>query len=102
MHIKCKSDKDKAVIYLSGELDECSAEKTRRELDEIISKNLGVKRIIFNFSEMNFMDSTGIGVLLGRYKNKLYVDYDYASEVVIGMPENAGEFEPVNIDEILG
>lgn len=68
MHIKCKSDKDKAVIYLSGELDECSAEKTRRELDEIISKNLGVKRIIFNFSEMNFMDSTGIGVLLGRYK----------------------------------
>lgn len=33
---------------------------------------------------------------------RLYVDYDYASEVVIGMPENAGEFEPVNIDEILG
>ena len=68
MHIKSKSDKDKAVIYLSGELDECCAEKTRTELDEIISKNLGVKRIIINFSEINFMDSTGIGVLLGRSK----------------------------------
>jgi hypothetical protein len=33
---------------------------------------------------------------------RLYVDYDYASDVVIGMPENAGEFEPVNLDEILG
>ena len=39
----------------------------RAELDEAITR-AGVKRLIFDFSELTFMDSTGIGLLIGRYK----------------------------------
>ena len=55
-------------IYLNGELDECSASKTREIIDDIISKPLVKNKVIFNFSSVTFMDSTGIGMLIGRYK----------------------------------
>lgn len=58
-----------ATLYvgLSGELDEGSAALVRSELDEAIS--IGeIRKVIIEMSELKFMDSTGIGVLLGRYK----------------------------------
>lgn len=58
-----------ATLYvgLSGELDEGSATLVRSELDEAIS--IGeIRKVIIEMSELKFMDSTGIGVLLGRYK----------------------------------
>ena len=54
-------------VGLSGELDEGSAALVRSELDEAIS--IGeIRKVIIEMSELKFMDSTGIGVLLGRYK----------------------------------
>ncbi len=54
-------------VGLSGELDEGSATLVRSELDEAIS--IGeIRKVIIEMSELKFMDSTGIGVLLGRYK----------------------------------
>ncbi len=63
-------------LKLTGELDHHSAEKIRKKIDnEIISSK--AQTIIFNLSELSFMDSSGIGVLLGRYKlfatKKLYI-----------------------------
>ena len=55
-------------ISLSGELDECSAPAARRRCDEIIEGNIAAERIIFNLQGVKFMDSTGIGFLIGRYK----------------------------------
>ena len=55
-------------VYLSGELDECSANRIRDVIDEIILKPTTKNRVIFNFSDVSFMDSTGIGMLIGRYK----------------------------------
>ena len=55
-------------LYLIGELDECTATNTRTVLDQIIDKYPKAKNIVFNFSSLSFMDSTGIGMLLGRYK----------------------------------
>ena len=68
--MKIKSVKDKSVIYLYlyGELDECSSKNARENLDKIFSKYTDVKQVVFNFSNVDFMDSTGIGMLLGRYK----------------------------------
>ena len=48
-------------VSLAGELDDRTAPEMRRQLDEII-------KIVFDLSRLEFMDSTGIGVLLGRYK----------------------------------
>lgn len=68
MKIKYVHTDSETFIYLSGELDECSALKTREIIDDIISKNKKNSKVIFNFANVSFMDSTGIGMLIGRYK----------------------------------
>ena len=61
--------KDKTLyINLSGEMDECSAQSARTKCDKLIEEHIGAKRIIINLSDIAFMDSTGIGFLIGRYK----------------------------------
>jgi len=67
--MKVKSRIYNGVLYLllCGELDEHSAEYVRNEMDNMFSKK-GFGQIIIDLSELDFMDSTGIGVLLGRYK----------------------------------
>ena len=67
MSVNYKLYQDSILFYIDGELDEFSANKIRGEIDKVIENNLMVKKVIFNFSNLNFMDSTGIGVLLGRY-----------------------------------
>ena len=59
---------DSLCIYLSGELDEHSAPTARAEADAIIDENTGCSRAVFNLAGVKFMDSTGIGFLIGRYK----------------------------------
>ena len=68
MEIKSKIDKGKLTIYLKGELDEYSAQKVRVTIDNILAKEQNVNGVVFDFSKTSFMDSTGIGVLIGRYK----------------------------------
>lgn len=67
MEIKNRVYNNTLYVLLSGELDEHTASKTRIKLDEIF-KATGFKQIIIDLSELDFMDSTGIGVLIGRYK----------------------------------
>ena len=55
------------VFKLIGELDEHVAERARRKMDEALSTN-SYAGVIFDLSRLSFMDSTGIGVLIGRYK----------------------------------
>lgn len=55
------------VISLTAELDHHLAEEMRDVVDEIIEKR-GVCNIVFDFSKIEFMDSAGIGLILGRYK----------------------------------
>ena len=68
MEIKYRLDKDTLYIYSYGELDEYSAASARGEIDRIIDENALYKSVVFDFENVSFMDSTGIGVLLGRYK----------------------------------
>ena len=55
------------VFRLIGELDEHSAEFVRRRLDASIAES-NFDAVIFDLSRLSFMDSTGIGVVIGRYK----------------------------------
>lgn len=67
MEVKNRVYNNTLYILLSGELDEHSATHTRVKLDEIFMSK-GFNQIIIDLSELDFMDSTGIGVLIGRYK----------------------------------
>lgn len=55
------------TVSLEGELDEKSARETREYLDQTIRERR-FDSMILDFTKVPFMDSTGIGVLLGRYK----------------------------------
>ena len=68
MEIKSKLDKSKVFIYFSGEIDEHSATSARNAIDRVLESNVSFKTVVFDFSHTSFMDSTGIGMLLGRYK----------------------------------
>lgn len=52
---------------LKGELDQCTAQSVKRELDGLIA-DPNVKRLVLDMRDMSFMDSSGIGVILGRYR----------------------------------
>ena len=65
--MKYQVEENCLTIFLPGELDHHNAEGIKENVDlSVISK--GVKRVIFDFQETNFMDSSGIGVIMGRYK----------------------------------
>lgn len=67
MKITTHKQNGSLVICLTGELDECFADYTRKNIDSaILSERMD--NVIFDMSGLTFMDSTGIGVLLGRYK----------------------------------
>lgn len=67
MDIKCFREDDGIYAELSGELDEYSAEYVRISLDDLLNDVRNAKKLILDFSNVSFMDSTGIGMLLGRY-----------------------------------
>lgn len=67
MEVKNRIYNNILYVLLSGELDEHTATNTRITLDEIFMSK-GFNQIIIDLSELDFMDSTGIGVLIGRYK----------------------------------
>ncbi len=55
------------TIFLPRELDHHNAEDIRKTSDQLIDKK-HIKHVIFDFDGTNFMDSSGIGVIMGRYK----------------------------------
>ena len=60
------------VIRLREGLDHHNAVYIREMADGYVEK-YPIERIIFNFSGVEFMDSSGIGVIMGRYKQMSYV-----------------------------
>ena len=68
MDIKYKKTANDLTVYVYGELDECSATQTKTILDKLLYDNANSKKVIFDLSGLSFMDSTGIGLLIGRYK----------------------------------
>ena len=54
-------------VALSGDLDEKNAKETREYLDKNI-RQYDFHTMVLDMKGVEFMDSTGIGVLLGRYK----------------------------------
>jgi len=58
---------DVLIVRLSGELDHHAAEKLRDEWKRMIYE-YGVSHVVLNLEAVTFMDSSGLGVILGRYK----------------------------------
>lgn len=61
-----KEDKQ-LIIRLTEEIDHHLAEKIRRRVDYEVQRYIP-KKVVFDFTCVNFMDSAGIGLIIGRYK----------------------------------
>lgn len=59
---------DKQLIFeINEDIDECVVQKIRRKLDNEIERYMP-KEVVFDFNKVSFMDSAGIGLIIGRYK----------------------------------
>lgn len=67
MQLELKRQDDALTAYLIGELDHHGASKVRDRIDTAVLQQR-CRRLILNFSGLNFMDSSGIGLIMGRYR----------------------------------
>ena len=70
-------------MFVSGEIDHHNAALIRESVD-IEIKRLRTKELIFDFSQLEMMDSSGIGILMGRLK---LMQQTGGRTVVSGAPE---------------
>jgi|LSQX01.1.fsa_nt_gb stage II sporulation protein AA (anti-sigma F factor antagonist) len=55
------------IVIMEGELDHHTSAEAREKIDRYINMGI-VQNLIFDFKNLKFMDSSGIGVIIGRYK----------------------------------
>ncbi|GKU23604.1 MULTISPECIES: anti-sigma F factor antagonist [Clostridium] len=99
MDLNFKKVEDNLIVALTGELDHHSAEEIRVKVDDRIDRD-GVKSLVFDFSRVTFMDSSGIGMVIGRYKRLLMrngkVSVVAANKNVKRVFELSGMFKIIN------
>lgn len=67
MKINITSENGTAVAVLNGEIDHHTARSLRSEIDRFVI-TMQPERLAMDFTGITFMDSSGIGLIIGRYK----------------------------------
>jgi stage II sporulation protein AA (anti-sigma F factor antagonist) len=67
MELHAQKRGPRLTVRLSGELDHHSAEQARIMLDTLL-RDVTVSELLLDLSGMSFMDSAGLGVILGRFR----------------------------------
>jgi stage II sporulation protein AA (anti-sigma F factor antagonist) len=80
------------TISLSGELDHHSTAEMRDKVDRAFERS-GCRHLIFDLTGVEFMDSSGIGLIIGRYKN---ADIRGGKVAVAGMNEQLGRIYSIS------
>lgn len=68
MSVKISVKGEVVTAYLGGELDHHSAREMRETIDTAIELNMPTL-LVLDFSAVSFMDSSGIGLVMGRFRN---------------------------------
>ncbi len=66
INIQMAIRKNILFVRLKGELDQAVTEKLKIRISELIDK-YDIKYLVFNLAALNFMDSSGVGFIIGRY-----------------------------------
>ena len=67
MSVKLETTGEVLTAYLEGELDHHAARSIREQIDARIEQD-APSLVILDFRDLSFMDSSGIGLVMGRYK----------------------------------
>lgn len=84
MPVRIESSGQTVTAYLEGELDHHTAREIRETIDAEL-ENGNVKLLIIDFRDVTFMDSSGIGLVMGRYRQMKF--YDGELQVVNTSPQ---------------
>lgn len=71
------------VISVNNEVDHLIAEQIREEFEKVCTRQ-NIKNVIFDMTNVEFMDSSGIGMIIGRYMKVKYIGGKVA---VVGVSE---------------
>lgn len=89
MSVSLEVKEKELIAYISGDVDHHTAKGIRGEIDTYIEK-IHPDKTILDFSAVTFMDSSGIGLVMGRYK----IMQGIGGTVVIQNP-------PLNIKKVM-
>lgn len=67
MSANIEHNQNTIIVRLGGELDHHNADRVRGLIEQAMMKEQ-VKHVLMDLQQLTFMDSSGIGVILGRYK----------------------------------
>ena len=67
MNVNFTNSARNLIVSVTGELDQHNASYLREQTDLKITHS-NIKNLVFDFTNLDFMDSSGIGVIIGRYK----------------------------------
>ena len=67
MVTRVEADPGEVTVYLCGELDHHAARSLREQIDGIVEQ-CNAKKLRLDFEGVPFMDSSGIGLIMGRYR----------------------------------
>ncbi|MFT3951120.1 MAG: anti-sigma factor antagonist [Oscillospiraceae bacterium] len=67
MGVEIRCEENKLFAYITGELDHHTAKEIRCEIDTAAEREQP-RELVLDFSGVTFMDSSGIGLVMGRYK----------------------------------
>lgn len=67
IEVKIEKEGETVTAFIQGDIDHHTAKEIREQIDEYIQGNRA-KLLKLDFSQVNFMDSSGIGLIMGRYK----------------------------------
>lgn len=96
--VSLHSENQVLFVNLSGELDHHTSGTLRNRLNEVM-ENSNIKHLVFNLKQLDFMDSSGIGIILGRYNQ---VKKDDGTVMVLGpRPLVKKTFEMSGLSQII-
>ncbi|MED1204937.1 anti-sigma F factor antagonist [Heyndrickxia acidicola] len=100
--IEMEIKKDVLCIRLNGELDHHTADNLRNKVTKAIDQ-YDIQHIVLNLEQLSFMDSSGLGVILGRYKQIKQKNGEMVvcaiSPAVKRLFEMSGLFKIIRLDE---
>lgn len=67
MSVNIEGSNEILIAYLTGELDHHCASAVRQKIDSAVNE-YKPSLLVLDFSDVGFMDSSGIGLIMGRYK----------------------------------
>ncbi len=73
LQISMEMERNTLIIRLEGELDHHTSEKVRDKIEAEVDKGI-INNLVFNLEKLSFMDSSGLGMMLGRYKKIRQLD----------------------------